>query len=307
MRLDDLITEYVRSNPAITSDYTVKLLRGTVKLFSAHLGCDAEIEHLTDTNLKSYLAHRQRIGMAPATVEREGCKILTIWRYAASQGIVKAPTTRMARSAAHLPVAFLRYEVRALFKAARRARGECGGVPNKIFFPALLGLVWDSGERVGAIRALTWGDIDLRKGWVTFRVRKGRGAEMMKRVSWSTRRALRKLYAVHKDCVQPFAHVHLSTKYFHLKSILRDAGLPCDRRSMLHRLRRSHASYLKLAGGDAAASLGHSSEAITVRAYYDPRVVASRQPISLLFNPVGLWSRLIGFFGLELLLLFPLI
>jgi hypothetical protein len=64
---------------------------------------------------------------------------------------------------------------------------------------------------------------------------------------------------------------------------------------------------LKLGGGDAAASLGHSSEQITIRSYYDPRIVASRQPVSLLFNPVGLWSRLIGFFGLELLLCLPVL
>lgn len=295
--LEELLSEYVATNPAITSDCTVRLLAGTVKLYSGFLGHVATIDDLTDRNLKVYIAHRQRIGKAGATVEREACKLLTLWRFAALHGLTKPPTMRIAKAAAHLPVAFLRAEIKALFKAARRARGECGGVPNKIFFPALLGVCWDSGERVGAIRALTREDIDLTKGWVTFRHRKGQGREMMKRVSWSTKRALRKLLAAHQHPT-PFAHVHLTTCYFHLKSILRDAGLPADRRSMLHRLRRTHASYLKLSGGDASASLGHSSEAVTSRYYYDQRIVASKPATKYLFNPLGLWARLLSVFGL---------
>lgn len=293
MTLDELLEQYVSTNPAISSAYTIRLLRGTVKLFSTYLGHQACVSDLTDATFRGFLVHRQNQGKAAATVEREGAKLLTLWRYASTNGMVKAPTIRMARSSPHIPVAFLKHEVRSLFKAARRARGECGGIPNKVFFPALLGLIWDSGERVGAVRALTWGDIDLRTRWVTFKHRKGQGREMMKRVSRSTRRALKRLQAVH-NVEKPFAHICLSTKYFHLKSILRDAGLPCDRRSMLHRLRRSHASYLKLSGGDAQASLGHSSEAITVRSYYDPRVVGKRQPSTLLFSPVGWWDRLSG-------------
>jgi integrase len=294
--IDELIGEYVAGNPAVVSIYTVKLMRGTCKLYSAYLGSVATVEDFTDANLKGYIVHRQQAGMAPATIEREGAKLLTLWRFAAMHALVKPPTIRMARSSPHIPVAFLKHEVRRLFRAARRARGECGGVPNRIFFPALLGLVWDSGERVGAVRALTRSDIDCKSRWVTFRHRKGQGREMMKRMSRPTRRAMKRLLAIHL-AEQPFAHVCLSTKYFHLKSILRDAGLPADRRSMLHRLRRSHASYLKLSGGDAQASLGHSTEAITVRAYYDPRVVASRQPSTLLFNPYRWCDRLFGWFG----------
>jgi len=296
MTLNELLGEYVATNTAITSAYTIKLLGGTCKLFSAYLGREALVDDLTDANLKGYIVHRQSQGKAPATIEREGCKLLTLWRFAAMHALVKPPTIRMARSSPHIPVAFLRHEIRRLFKAARRAKGEVGGVPNSIFFPALLGLIWDSGERVGAVRALSRSDIDCKTRWVTFKHRKGNGREMMKRMSRPTRRAMRKLLEVHQH-ETPFAHIHLTTCYFHLKSILRDADLPTDRRSMLHRLRRSHASYLKLAGGSAQDSLGHSSEAITVRSYYDPRVTGSRQPSTLLFNPFNWWDRFLGWFS----------
>lgn len=297
MKTDELIAQYVAGNPAIVSPYTVKLMRGTCKLFSAYLNHDALVEDFTDANLKGYIVHRQSKGMAPATIEREGAKLLTIWRYAAINALVKPPTVRMARSSPHIPVCFLRHEVKRLFKAARRARGECGHVPNNIFFPALLGLVWDSGERAGAVRALQRTDIDVKTRWVTFRHRKGQGREMMKRMSRSTRRAMKRLLAIHQHDT-PFAHIHLSTCYFHLKSILRDAGLPADRRSMLHRLRRSHASYLKLSGGDAQASLGHSSEAVTTKFYYDCRVVGAKQPAAILFSPFTWRDRLLDWLGL---------
>ncbi len=41
-----------------------------------------------------------------------------------------------------------------------------------------------------------------------------------------------------------------------------------------HRLRRSKASYTKLAGGDATAALGHSTSSVTAR-YFDPRILGA--------------------------------
>lgn len=45
---------------------------------------------------------------------------------------------------------------------------------------------------------------------------------------------------------------------------------------MFHALRRTCASHLAVAGADATAYLGHSSDAITRRHYLDPRIVRAR-------------------------------
>jgi integrase len=55
------------------------------------------------------------------------------------------------------------------------------------------------------------------------------------------------------------------------KVITTRAGLGCDSEVSFHALRRSFASHLAAAGGDAREGLGHASEAVT-RKYLDPRV-----------------------------------
>jgi integrase len=57
--------------------------------------------------------------------------------------------------------------------------------------------------------------------------------------------------------------------------ICKAAGLPNDRWSKFHRIRKTHASYAAAAGLDAQRLLDHASPK-TTRAYLDPRIV--RQP-----------------------------
>ena len=72
--------------------------------------------------------------------------------------------------------------------------------------------------------------------------------------------------------------------YNHFKKITGRAGLGTGRDVMFHAIRRTTASHLAAAGGDATAYLGHSSDRITRRSYLDPRIVqaAGRKPIDAL-------------------------
>jgi integrase len=66
---------------------------------------------------------------------------------------------------------------------------------------------------------------------------------------------------------------------------LKLAGLPTDAKSKFQRIRRSHATHLHIAGGDATASLGHSSDSITRRHYLDVRLLSRQSAEKLLFRP----------------------
>lgn len=171
-----------------------------------------------------------------------------------------------------------------------------GPVPARLFWPALLDAVWDSGERIWAVYSLERCDIDLHTRWVTFRERKGQGRIMHKRVRRATIRSLQKLMEAH-DLPQVFAVVSLATIYNQYEVLLAKAGLPTDRHSKFHCLRKSHASYLHVAGGDSRASMGHSSDEVTVKHYYDPRVTNRKQPIQYLFHPMGFMDRILCWFG----------
>jgi hypothetical protein len=68
--------------------------------------------------------------------------------------------------------------------------------------------------------------------------------------------------------------------------ILKRAGLPHDRKSKFHRMRRTVASFFEAAGANATALLGHSARSVT-EGYLDPRLVRTPQPSELLPRPTG--------------------
>ena len=67
--------------------------------------------------------------------------------------------------------------------------------------------------------------------------------------------------------------------------VLSAAGLPTDRKSKFHRMRRSVASHLHAAGHNATDALGHSSADVTRKSYFDPNIIGAVRPSALLFRP----------------------
>jgi len=61
------------------------------------------------------------------------------------------------------------------------------------------------------------------------------------------------------------------------------AGLPTDRRSKFHRIRRTVASAVAEAGGNPSEALDHASPKTTKR-YLDPRIVGTQPVDSILAN-----------------------
>ena len=93
------------------------------------------------------------------------------------------------------------------------------------------------------------------------------------------------LEAIPRSKPGPFTWpVDRATLYNRLNALLLRAGLPHDRGSKFHRLRRTTASHYKAAGGDAQWLLGHASAADTAT-YIDPRIVRQPSPPDLLFRP----------------------
>lgn len=296
MQLDALLADYVATNPLIRSPETSRLLRVSTKHFQAFTSLGAHASELTDRNLVSYAQWRRNLGRSESTIEREVAKLLTLARYAAALGLLPAPRIRQVKARIETPVAFLRHEVRALFRAARHYQKPIRTVPGNVYMVALLDVIWDCGERVGALCHVTRADIDLRGRWLRITTRKQNGRTLVRRLSRRTVRSLSKLMAAHTSD-RVFGVVDRTSLYGPLNEILIAAGLPTDRRHKFHALRRSHASYLHVAGGDARASLDHADEATTRRYYFDPRVVRAADASRLLFNPAGPLDRLWEFLG----------
>jgi integrase len=136
----------------------------------------------------------------------------------------------------------------------------------------------------------------FQRGWVTIRKRKRSGRVLLRPLRPSTARLVRKLLAA-SDAPQPFATVDRTTLYCHLNRLLTRAGLPVDRKHKFHCMRRSHASYLTRAGGDAQDSLDHGDPNMVRERYHDPRVTVRKQAIDYLFDPSGWRDRLLAMLG----------
>lgn len=265
--------------------------------FGHFLGDTPEASHLTDRNLVGYIQHRRAAGRKETTIEREVAKLFTLARVAARQGHVPEPRFKPKKAAVDVPVAFMRHEVRALFRAANRYKRTIAGVPGDLVMVALLSVCWDTAERIGAILEIERTDVDLRGRWITSRVRKRNGKPLVRRMRRSTARSVRLLMDAH-DGPRPFALLKRESLYYHLNRLLIDAKLPVDRKHKFHCLRRSHASWLHRAGGDSRESLDHESDETTRKYYLDPRITSRWTPIDLLFDPQGWFQRALACLGL---------
>lgn len=297
MLLDELLNLYLETTTGVRSPNTERLFRTVMRHWTRWLGHPANVSDFSERALVAYMRARRLLGRADATIDNEGVKLLVLWRFAAKQGLCAEPTISISRAKPDAPQALMRHQVRALFRAAAKSKREVAGHQYRLYFPALLGVIWATGERITAVCELERKDIDVRSRSVTFRKRKGRGGALVKTLPRMTCWAVKKWLKVAPE-QKPFSVVAISTLYYHLEQVMIAAEIPVNRRNKFHALRRSHASYLKLAGGDATQSLGHDSERTTRTHYYDPRIVHRRSAASYLFNPFGWWSRVLAVLGL---------
>lgn len=272
MQLLDALVGYAESGSP-KSELTIARISAAARAFRLTLGREPLLSDLTEENLNRFVRERFKHRIKQNTIRGECHKLLALSNWGAKRGYCQPVEFDPPAPVIESPIAFTESELRRMIAAAHAYRHSIGDAPGSTFLLAMIGVIWDTGERIGAVRALQWGSINLPDRWVTFpaRTRKGGCAGRTRRLSKPSVQHLEKL----SGCVAegPFSGVHKQTIYTHFRKLLISAGLPHDRQHMTHALRRSHASYLALAGGDAVASLGHSTEAMTRKHYYDPRIV----------------------------------
>lgn len=188
-----------------------------------------------------------------------------------------------------IPQAWQADEIQRLFAAADRAVGAYAGVSCAQWWKMLLLILWDTGERIGAIRDLAWSHVDLRRGWlhVPAKFRKGGREDKVYRLASETLSILRESKkSKPRDLLfpWPYSDTYLWRMF---GKLLKSAGLESGARDKFHRLRRSVASHYEAAGGDATELLGHSERKVTTKHYLDPRIVGVAKPAcELLFRPL---------------------
>lgn len=263
------------------SDKTIRLYRLCLSQFDKTLCRSATIEDLTEDNVLIHLSRRSNV--APSTRNKELSQLVALWRFACQRGMLKDwPGIQPESEPERAPIAWMPDELNRLLETARRLPRRVGKIPARIYWPLLIRLTLDTGERAGAIRQAQWSW--LQGGWlcVPAEARKGKTRDRRYRLSAETTALLKEMRKSSTDRENifpwPYGYTYFWNRY---RKILKAAGLPATRKHQLHCLRKTTASAVYAAGLDPQEAMDHADRRTTAR-YLDPRFSRERQSCDVL-------------------------
>lgn len=251
------------------SSNTTRLYGCTIRAFGKWLGYDPTVDDLTDLTLSRYLDHRAAT-RSPYTAEKERSQLCSLWRFAADRRIVEVrPEVPPAPLPDRVPRAWTLGELGAIYRAAAATRGYVGPVPAGIWFSALVSVLWETAERIGAVLECQPGDFASPHLHVLAEYRKGSKRDRIYRLSSRTCDLLTQARGSTRLLEWKKSRTLL---WKHYADVVARAGLGKGRHLSFHALRRSAASHYAARGGDPVQLLDHSSPRITHRWYLDRRL-----------------------------------
>lgn len=284
MLLSEASQRYALANLRSASSQSLRLWEIALRWFDRCLGRPAELTDLNDESVARFILWRRKT-VSAGTINRDLGTILALWRWCHRQRLVDVwPTIELEPVPARTPIAWTRREFNRLYHVAMTQRGDIGNVRADVWWPALLLVLYDTGERIGAVLRLVWNDVDLRGRWIRFPAenRKGRTRDSLARIAPDTVTHLRRLRRSPGPVFPwPYGYTYV---WFRYGRLLREAGLPDDRARKFHCVRKTTASHLEALGGNATDALRHSSRRITLL-YLDPKITKPAQPIDRLWRP----------------------
>lgn len=226
-------------------------------------------------------------GRSAASVNCYLRHVLAILNHAAEEdAIYKRPKFKKLREPKRTPLALTEDEFRAVLGEAALRRGTIGGVPAPLWWRSLLCVGWETGLRFSALLAVRAVDVLLAAPGLFSQAepQKDKEADWFV-LSQPTAGLLEQFYDPGRALLWPRQYAECTISR-HFRRILDASRIyaPTGACLAFHRIRRSTASYLRAAGGNATAKLGHSSPAVTER-YYDPRIVVNLLRVDLVPAP----------------------
>jgi integrase len=290
------VTRYFKVRTSIRRPDTRRQYQLALADFRDCLGHEPKVTDLTQDNLSMMMKMLEERGLSAHTVNERRGRIVALWNWLAKRretpdfpDIEKLPEPR------RVPRAWNEDELQRLFHACGEQTGQIvQGIAAADFWLALHHILWDTGERIGAIMSATWSMLDVPTGKleVPAEVRKGRVQDMLYQLHTTTVVLLLRMKPAGHERIFPWPYCE-GTFYGHYRRILLAAGLPDERKTKFHRMRRSVASFLQAAGHDACTALGHSTPAVTAKSYLDPRIVmGGKAPCDVLPQPSSAPLRL---------------
>jgi integrase len=271
-------SEYFVLNLKIRSPHTIYQYGIALRCFARSLGHEPTTADLHDDAITLWMGRLLRQTDPPLsvnTVRERVNRVLALWTWLAKRTVgMRWPTVVKPPAPETLPTALSEDQLRRLFKSAGKERGTILGIPAELWWVSYLAFVYNTAERKTAALSVKVAWLDLEQGTATIPpgVRKG-GRK------WGTYRLWPESLPLLRACLDADPRRELmwpwpkckQSYYVSYDRILRDAGIPVDRWHKTHSLRVSHATWLKVVGGDPTRKLMHDSAETTERHYIDPR------------------------------------
>lgn len=280
-------SRYFNANLRIRSPQTKKQYFYALRDMAAAIGHEPTLADLTDDNIAATMKRLVDIGRAERTANQTRDRLHALWSWLAKRGYVKEwPTTPAIPEPERTPVAWTREQLAVVFAVLDNVHGTIDYIPARLWWKSLHLVMWDTGERIGALIQCRWAHISGE--WLTIpaELRKGKRKSRAYRLAPDTLSALREIQLPVRDLIWPwpFNRMYLWGRY---RNIRKRAGLPLDRYSSFHRMRRSVASHAEAAGGNATELLDHSARRVT-KLYLDPTITKPPQATDVLFRPTSM-------------------
>lgn len=283
------------------ADSTLRGYHITLRLFDRFLKRDARLSDLNNATVARFLVDRLQVDrVARVTASRDIACLKAIWSWACRHGMLKkwcdlAPIGVVTPT----PVALTQKELHRVWQAIQAETKpvviSCSPlleVAAPVWWSAIFLLAWDTGERFTPLFEVHEGSLDLEGRWVRFPAasRKGGVADNVKPISVDTVAAIERLLSCYpRRCYNTRVFrwaLNKSLVWRALGRIMHRAGLPDSREFKFHVIRKSVASHLTAAGGDAQRMLCHASGTTTEKHYHDPKIVHNdRGQLARLFRP----------------------
>jgi integrase len=278
MTLDSLLREYYAPTTGISAR-TERLYGFTISAFGEFLGEQPTLEHLDELAVARFLSWRLR-NRSAGTTAKDRAQLRALWEWAARHGMVRTwPSIRPVRVPERTPRAWMIDEFRRLIESAGEEPGEIVGVPASSWWRAILIVGFEVGERIGGLLSIEWTDVDSTGVRIRAEGRKGGRRDLWRPISPECM-ALVESIRTDRRLVFDWDRAY-STLWYHLGRICKRAGLPDDRMSKFHRVRKTTASYAAAGGLDPQMVMDHSSPQ-TTRRYLDPRIIRQRHAVDVL-------------------------
>jgi integrase len=284
---------YFPSNLAIRSIQTKQQYKASIAHLHRFLGRTPMPADLAEENVIGAMKMiseepdaRGRL-RAPRSVNEMRNRLRALWEWLARKRIVEEfPTVGAMPVPKRIPKAWSREQLAALFDACRNMPGYIAGVSAAYWWESLHLVGWDSSERIGALLKARWSHLDLDRGTLSLpaEIRKGSAADASYMLHADTLALLAKMREPQRELIW---HWPMSSCQYFLsyRELLRRAGLPYERGTGFHKMRKSVASHLHAGGHNATEALGHSAAHVTKASYLDPSISGTTSPAQLLFRP----------------------